>query len=94
MSIFLRRCQGVPGGEELLTLVVHNILQRALDNYCVFNNLRFFQRDDVRRTPRNEPSKPRGLQPNHTATRSNVSPFSPQIKMFLENEHGWSGDLT
>ena len=92
MSIFLRRCQGVPGGEELLTLVVHNILQRALDNYCVFNNLRFFQRDDVRRTPRNEPSKPRGLQPDHTATRSNVSPFSPQIKMFLENEHGWSGD--
>ena len=81
----------VPGGDALLDFVVHNILQRAVNHYSVFNNLRYWMRDEVRRTPRRERNKPRGLQLEHTATRGNVSPFSPELKAYLENEHGWLG---
>jgi len=88
----LRRCTSVPGGAEVLDFVIQNIVNRALENYNIFSNLQYWERDNVRRVNGRIASQPRGFRPEHTSQRRQLSPFSAGLKSFLEENYGWRGD--
>lgn len=87
-----RLCDENPGDVNLLRFVIHHILNYALDKYCIFTNLQYWERDEVRRINGRLANEPRGFRPEHTSRRQQISPFSSDLKQHLEENHNWVAD--
>jgi len=89
----IERCQSLPGDDDLVAAVVMNIFQNALDNYALYGELQFWQRDHIRRTPRRDQNLPRGVRFGELVAAGRQSLVIPRrLIEHLQETYRWTND--